>query len=352
MADDPAALVQHHDTGAPDVDGDRCVHGLSPIAQCRACVASCPQTAILLDDDGLSIDTSSCDSCGLCVAVCPQQAIALDRMSAPPVHDRDEISTAYMACDRVAMPGSKGNVPCLNAISTSQLARLHRSGVRRLAIAHEECRHCSRNAKPDLRDRVSDLARLLSDRELEQMTVLRLEAKTWRRDIEDAAKPNRRALFRAVLGRGTPMATASPPETAGGIIAAGALLDARSSATLAESTPEIEQATCTACGACVEICPHAAIASAGEGPDERQPAYVIDATACTGCGLCINACDVGAVTLVPWGRAHPPPVKLARGRCRGCGANYLNVPDGSVAADLCRICAATHHRKNLFQVLS
>jgi ferredoxin len=45
---------------------------------------------------------------------------------------------------------------------------------------------------------------------------------------------------------------------------------------------------CTACGACVAVCPVEAIS---EG-DER---YVIDADACTDCGLCADECPFDAI---------------------------------------------------------
>lgn len=38
--------------------------------KCGACIAICPQGAISLDEDGITIDISKCAGCGQCVAVC------------------------------------------------------------------------------------------------------------------------------------------------------------------------------------------------------------------------------------------------------------------------------------------
>ena len=46
---------------------------------------------------------------------------------------------------------------------------------------------------------------------------------------------------------------------------------------------------CTACGACVEVCPVEAI-SAGD------PIYKIDADKCIDCGQCADACPAEAIS--------------------------------------------------------
>jgi len=52
----------------------------------------------------------------------------------------------------------------------------------------------------------------------------------------------------------------------------------------------VEEALCTSCGACVEICPMDAIAL-----DEEGGAGVWDS--CIGCGLCSTVCGAGAITM-------------------------------------------------------
>jgi len=45
---------------------------------------------------------------------------------------------------------------------------------------------------------------------------------------------------------------------------------------------------CTACGACVSVCPVEAIS-------EGEEKYTIDADACTDCGLCADECPFDAI---------------------------------------------------------
>lgn len=44
---------------------------------CGACVAACPNRALILDEDGLHLDRDLCAACGLCVPACLQNARAL-----------------------------------------------------------------------------------------------------------------------------------------------------------------------------------------------------------------------------------------------------------------------------------
>ncbi len=50
----------------------------------------------------------------------------------------------------------------------------------------------------------------------------------------------------------------------------------------------INEAACTGCGACVEVCPVEAISI--EGKKAR-----IDAVRCIGCGVCVGECPMEAI---------------------------------------------------------
>lgn len=49
---------------------DKCMH-------CGACVGTCPQNAIYLNDVVLSFN-ENCNKCGLCVKTCPVGALQLE----------------------------------------------------------------------------------------------------------------------------------------------------------------------------------------------------------------------------------------------------------------------------------
>jgi heterodisulfide reductase subunit A len=70
----------------------------------------------------------------------------------------------------------------------------------------------------------------------------------------------------------------------------------------------INEAKCTACGKCAEVCPERAINEFNQGLEQRPAAYltfpqavprsfVIDRDACNDCGLCAEVCPVEAVDL-------------------------------------------------------
>lgn len=52
---------------------------------------------------------------------------------------------------------------------------------------------------------------------------------------------------------------------------------------------KIDEETCTACGACAEVCPVDAITV--------EDSAKVDAEACTECGACVEECPVEAIVL-------------------------------------------------------
>jgi heterodisulfide reductase subunit A len=54
---------------------------------------------------------------------------------------------------------------------------------------------------------------------------------------------------------------------------------------------EINQAFCSRCGVCINICPFGAPTISGNGSSEINPVL------CKGCGLCVASCRSGAIQL-------------------------------------------------------
>jgi len=52
---------------------------------------------------------------------------------------------------------------------------------------------------------------------------------------------------------------------------------------------KVDEETCTACGACAEVCPVDAITV--------EDAAKVDAELCTECGACVEECPVEAISL-------------------------------------------------------
>lgn len=319
----------------PGIDADMCVHALAPFARCEACVAACPRKAILLDDDGLSLDPSACDGCGLCVPACPRAAITLQRPLTIFFAGRNR-GSAWAAC-RESPDADGGSFACRNALGHRDLDSLAEEGVRELNILSGDCHACPCGTGPQQlesahghhvairKSRGAAPIRLILHRDGQAFRGALSKART----EADAIDRRRRGLFSAFIA----------PEREP---------DSGAAAKLAYHSPVVDTALCVACDACTGICPDEALVR------ERLPqnAYRIVPSRCSGCQLCLDLCDREAITLQEPGPAQETVLRLDPGRCRSCGAPYYQLQEsGSGRNGLCRICAVRPHARKLFQVL-
>jgi NAD-dependent dihydropyrimidine dehydrogenase PreA subunit/bacterioferritin-associated ferredoxin len=328
---------------------ERCVHAISPFASCSECVDACPRFAWAINKTGLDLDIESCDQCGLCVPACPEGAIEYDKVVEPLVSIGPEPRSAFAICDRATEEREPGRMSCIHAIGVRSLAQLYSRGVRRLVAAHADCSSCSRKAKTSLEDHLEDLRRLLDDRELDGFEVQELEPTAWREARDEASKMSRRGLFRSAWRRVGDTATEVERASRTKPITAGEWLPGARDAQLSLFVPHIDPGICSACGACLELCPHNVIKLTDTEDSEHN--YEIDATSCTGCRLCVDVCDVDAIELKRWSHPHAPPIHLILSQCGACGNAYYQTTKLASDTNLCRICASSHHHQNLFQVL-
>ena len=75
--------------------------------KCGACMKSCPQKAIMMDEDGVHIDRAACDRCGTCVEVCMYEAM---RWSGERVSVEKVMKTVLR--DKLYYQTSGGGVTC------------------------------------------------------------------------------------------------------------------------------------------------------------------------------------------------------------------------------------------------
>lgn len=336
MSAPPAPCGANHQGSQPEIDPDRCLHALSPVAKCHACADACPRTAWLLDDQALRFDAAACDGCGLCVPACPEDALALERRAAIRVEAGSPI--ALIACAPAMELEGDGVLACVHALGWRDLMALRARGALRLAVATADCDNCPRGDRPPIENALGSANRLLTDRGLAPMTLCKVDAELWQRarDRLPVASARPGVSRRRMLGLTRPVASST------------GLLDSRPDRAQ-PAVPSIDLSKCTGCDTCAKSCPHAAIRLVRD--QAGSLAYEIVAERCSGCDLCEGLCDVGAITIGRFVRPSVRLVPLSEAHCRACGRPY-HTPLRERADDrTCPTCASTKHASALYQVL-
>lgn len=330
----------------PDIEGKRCVHGSLEQASCQACVRACPQQAIRLTDEALTLDGGRCDGCGLCVPACPEQAISSP--AEPVVREslwgRGEV---FAACSRAVEPGP-GVLPCLNAIGLSRILSYCRHGISSWHIAHADCTECTYADTRPFRGHVEDANLILRSHRMREIEVARMDRRAWVArlgGLKVSANPARRRAFLLGVADGTRKQgmhetgkgrqTSNVPTTGWPAGSAGIL----------PWSISLDAPRCLGCDSCARVCPHGAISLEGD------VGYVIRSARCTGCGVCQDVCSADAIRLERLSPARQTVVPLLRLTCRRCG-NPFRQPVGSQRIEYCHVCRNKVQSRQLFQVIS
>ncbi len=349
------------------VHAERCVHQRIAHSSCQACVDICPRTAWMHDDDGLSLDSDICDHCGQCVAACPHEALSIPE-PAPHVVDRSLI----LACERVAgsrAPSAVGVVACLHALSADWvIQQTRRHHCDRVQLASADCSTCDRAPRgQSLVQRWQPVAQRLGP---SAPRLERISPTQWQERTSDAHAPDlaRRRLFGRILApRPSASAPAAMTVSADMTSQRGNLVSHLAEHPLARIKPtlwelEIDPLRCTACMACVRLCPQGALEHHSDQlPPDGVESIALRHARCTGCGLCTQVCEHAAITIhEPDATAgvaqRPQTLALEALVCSQCKAPF-HLPAGKLSDNakahcpICPICSAgkPHHTQRIVQ---
>ncbi len=341
----PASSSQDQDKHQyqPVFDETRCVHDLAASARCEACADACPSGALALGEYALELNADACDGCALCVAACPQEAID-SKFGRADVASLRKDTTTFLACGQSGVAGDRQSMPCVHALSWRNALRLHRDGIRKLAVAVGDCDKCLPR-RAQLGQTVKHVNEVLTSRNLPGLEVNYLADEQWEAAVRETPSklevlPRRRAFLRRFVDPAFVERETDEPATVASLLGASDL-----EGSVFPAVPSINPDRCDGCDACVRVCATGAITLVNES-DRLH--YRVDASRCTGCKLCVDVCQPGAVSVREWSKSSRQTVGLASQRCRACGVVY-HAPRARTD-NLCTICAKTNHHRNLFQI--
>lgn len=295
------------------IDEGRCVHRLTTLAQCQACVQACPRSAWTIGAQGLGFDELRCDGCGLCMAECPTGALAVP-LPWPAVRlECGGVRTVTLPCEKA--PGATpdgASIPCVHALDEAQLLRWHAQGVGRLSFITGDCESCARRTSTGQGKRLHRLNEALR---LRGQRVMCLDSSG---DRHGGA-----ATVQAAETQVAPVVgTSVPPITTGSVkLAEPPPNRARRGllGLLSRPLPPDSPAKLATAGALVPRCEATQLlARLGRGPVLWAVAF--DARRCDACGVCAELCPTQAIAMMPAAATTAGVLAFNMSRCVGCDA--------------------------------
>lgn len=305
-------------------DNSRCARLRSSTAACGKCIAACPVAAVDVTTS-VRIDSRACTNCGSCVAACPTEAL---RWDAPLSFGRILARVArrersVIGCTASTTPGRIDAGDCLGWLGEEHLCALTSVALSSLQIDLSLCAACRNAHVAEALERRVESAQRRGGLPVRDRIILVTEAgRCW----PDADAVDRRQLFGLWREFVHPELDGFPVENDFPLTYGRKALPekrkilkwvadrhgdavAGSMSSSYHGRLEIGSA-CDGCGACVAVCPCAAL----EQQDEDGPPVAVSSR-CVACGACELFCSASAIR-VPGAEERNPLPERPRTRFR------------------------------------
>jgi len=255
---------------------------------CSKCVDACPAPgALKIESNSVTVSSEVCIRCGLCAGVCPVAAIQIPQLSEDAYHglltamqsSSAPTKTLVITCDERSVAPHPWvvveGVPGIGVMGVRQLALAANSSIDAVLV------HCADGlcaAKENAKRASNQIASILAEH---GPIVAYVEGKL------DSGKINE--IHKSAQARDTAF---NPTGSAWKDYVKSLETISRKQAQatgLDLTTMEIAD-SCTLCYACVESCPHRALAI-------HQDKLDFTSEECTGCGFCAKICPEHSITL-------------------------------------------------------
>ncbi len=289
-------LENKYTKGDISLDGMKCLRIEYDRNECSLCMEICPYDALELNKNRrVSLNADRCVECKGCIGVCPTQAITNEAF------DTNLFVVTFGAREEKRV-SCKSNTPCLATFSIEQMLSM---GLRKESLVCDlsNCATCEHNGGKKLEDyivqNIADANEILG-----QMGVPnRIET-----DYEIPKTTHRRELFTklasAIEEFSNDVEVGEIFDTGESIPVARQLLgnSLKKSVPLAANTllkgdfkftsnKQIDFASCTNCGDCIQFCPTKALTYSAD-----QSKILFQPYRCIACGICEDICKPGSIS--------------------------------------------------------
>ena len=317
--------------------------------KCQSCFESCPEDAISLENNSISINNLLCTGCGKCISTCPTASLSFAKNAYTAAYLRvmhtDESVWGCIKSNR----NSDINFGCTRMIDNVFLEALKTSNLSHsIVLDFTNCETCEYKKYGMLDEAFTTVEdskiRINLDKESNSVDMSRREFLKGIFDkgneYKDATIDDISESFNSLRGKEKYSENLDEINTK--------LLEAFSELHESLDTSVIYNLDfnekCTFCRKCISYCPHGAIFSE---KNEEQEVIYYDTTKCTFCTLCIDKCEFDAIDKVIYNNIGN--IKLVEAKLKKCSiCNFISTAINSEG--LCESCTIREQNRKKFNL--